>query len=177
MGLDYGWGPTAIMETVLEHVHVYTGLPYGASIVATAIIVRAVCLRFYITSSDMSARLAAAKHIMAPIETRMNQAKAAQDQMGMRIAFMERRAILKKIGVKTSRMLLPMALQFPLGFGMFRLLRGMTALPVPGLDTGGFLWFTDLTLPDPFYVLPLTTAFCFYLTFRVSSNETSDPWM
>ena len=30
----------------------------------------------------------------------------------------------------------------------------MADLPVPGFKDGGFLWFTDLSLADPYYVLP-----------------------
>ena len=35
-------------------------------------------------------------------------------------------------------------------------------MPVPGFVTGGLWWFTDLTVPDPYFILPtisgLTTA-------------------
>ena len=41
----------------------------------------------------------------------------------------------------------------------FLAIRGMAKLPVDSLSTGGALWFTDLTMADPFYVLPvLATA-------------------
>lgn len=28
----------------------------------------------------------------------------------------------------------------------------------PGLSTGGTMWFTDLTIADPYYILPLISA-------------------
>ncbi|TPP59261.1 Mitochondrial inner membrane protein OXA1L [Fasciola gigantica] len=31
----------------------------------------------------------------------------------------------------------------------------MTSLPVPSMRTGGLAWFSDLTIPDPYYLLPL----------------------
>ena len=52
-------------------------------------------------------------------------------------------------------------------FGMFRLLRGMAALPVPGLEDGGILWFQDLTMPDPFYILPVASAAVMYYIMKV----------
>ena len=33
-------------------------------------------------------------------------------------------------------------------------IRAMCKLPVESMETGGVLWFTDLTSLDPFYVLP-----------------------
>lgn len=34
----------------------------------------------------------------------------------------------------------------------------MAYLPVPSLQTGGMLWFTDLTAADPFYILPIAVT-------------------
>lgn len=65
------------------------------------------------------------------------------------------------------RLFVPM-LQVPIGFATFRLMRGMADLPVPGLDDGGFLWLTDLTQSDPYFILPIVTGIAFHLTFKVS---------
>lgn len=41
----------------------------------------------------------------------------------------------------------------------FLAIRGMAKLPVESMSTGGALWFTDLTVVDPFFILPvLATA-------------------
>lgn len=34
----------------------------------------------------------------------------------------------------------------------------MAYLPVPSFQTGGLLWFPDLTAADPFYLLPLAVT-------------------
>ena len=41
---------------------------------------------------------------------------------------------------------------------MFLALRGMTDVPVQSFKTGGALWFNDLTISDPFFLLPLLTT-------------------
>ena len=66
-----------------------------------------------------------------------------------------------------SRMFIPIMIQAPLGFATFRLTKGMSDLPVPDLQNGGFLWVTDLTIPDPNYVLPVFLAGTIYLTLKV----------
>jgi YidC/Oxa1 family membrane protein insertase len=43
----------------------------------------------------------------------------------------------------------------------------MAYLPVESLRTGGILWFTDLTVPDPFYALPLMTMASLLATLEV----------
>uniref|UniRef100_A0A1B6MIE8 Mitochondrial inner membrane protein OXA1L n=1 Tax=Graphocephala atropunctata TaxID=36148 RepID=A0A1B6MIE8_9HEMI len=42
------------------------------------------------------------------------------------------------------------------------------------IKTGGLWWFTDLTVPDQFYILPLITSATLYLTIKVGA-ETGQP--
>ena len=166
LGLDYGWGPTALVEFLLEHVHVWTGTPWWASIVLTAVLVRLTMFKGYIGAADTSARLAVITPHLKPIQAKISVAKAARDQQAMMAASAELQTIYRSANVQLWRLGVPM-LQIPLGFGTFRLMRGMAALPVPGLDEQGILWLQDLTLSDPFFILPLATAGAFYYTFKV----------
>ncbi len=168
MGLDYGWGPTAFVQTLLEHVHVYSGTPWWGSIILTALFVRLVLLRAYINAADVSARMATINPDIAPIKARLKIAQAAKDTDEMRRITVELRGVFKSANVQTWRVFVPM-LQVPLGFGTFRLLRGMAALPVPGLDNGGLLWLKDLTVSDPYFILPIVTGLAFHVTFLVGS--------
>lgn len=79
----------------------------------------------------------------------------------------EMRHLIKSFGLSFPKMLTPAVLQAALGFGTFRLLRNMCHLSIPGLDEGGVLWFTDLTIPDPLYILPLASAAILHVMFRV----------
>jgi len=47
-------------------------------------------------------------------------------------------------------------------------LRQMCNLPVESLKTGGTAWFTDLTVADPYYALPLMTSAFLYGVIEVS---------
>lgn len=166
LGLDYGWGPTAFIETLLEHVHVYTGSPWWASILLTAFVIRLTLIKGYIGASDASARLAVLTPIIEPIQRRMKAAKESKDQAALIAVQTEIWGTYRAAGIKIWKMAVPM-IQIPLGYGTFRLMRGMAALPVPGLEDGGFLWIKDLTLADPFYLLPILTSGAFYYTFKV----------
>ena len=168
LGLDYGWGPTAFIETLLEHVHIYTGTPWWATIVITALLVRLSLLKAYIGAADTAGRLAVLTPHLEPVKARIAAARAVQDQQALMIATEELRGMFKKANVKMLKLAVPL-IQVPLGYGTFRLMRGMAALPVPGLDEGGFLWLKDLTVADPYSILPIVTGFAFYYTFRVST--------
>ena len=66
-------------------------------------------------------------------------------------------------------------LQIPIFFAMFRTLQKCSQFPVPGWETGGTAWFTDLTAIDPYFILPavsgLTTAVTIWVYSRCSAID------
>ena len=166
MGLDYGWGPTAFIQNLLEHVHIYLGTPWWASIGISMLLIRVALLKFYIEAADCNARRQAIRHLEQPIDARVKAARLERNIRAQQEATLERLDLYKSAGIKVWKTFVPF-LQLPLGFGMFRLMRGMATLPVPGFDTGGLLWMSDLTIPDPYFVLPLFTTWAYYYTFKV----------
>ena len=165
LGLDYGWGPSSMIQWVLEHIHVYTGLPWWASIMTAAIGIRLALLRPAMRASDMSIRIREVKPLADPI----NEAMRAHAKAGDQVAAMAKRAELKQLyqryGVKTSAMFWPL-LQIPLGFGGFRVTRGMAELPVPALEHEHFLWIPDLTLRDPYLALGVVSGVMVYFSIK-----------
>ena len=155
IGLDYGWGPTSVMQWVLEHVHVWTGLGWGSSLVATAFLLRAVMTYPHIRGLQFSA-------LMQEMKSDPRSKEATElTKKGMMTGDMEARQramylqknLKQEYGVKMTNMLWTFC-QIPFTFGLFRILNGMVHVPVPSMQTGGFLWFTDLTLRDPYFILP-----------------------
>ncbi len=166
LGLDYGWGPTATMEWFVEHIHVYTGGPWWVSIALTALALRAVLFKAYVGASDTAAKTAAMKPATAPVMARLRECQLNRDTTGMMQVKQELSEIYKRANIQTWRQFLPFLQIFP-SFGMFRLMRGMAAVPVPGLETGGLWWAKDLTMSDPFYLMPAVTSYVMYRVFKV----------
>jgi YidC/Oxa1 family membrane protein insertase len=75
-------------------------------------------------------------------------------------------SINKRAGISLSKSFVPMVQVFA-GYGTFVLLRAMSRLPVPGLETGGILWFHNLAVPDPLLILPIATAGVLHWVLRV----------
>ncbi|KAL4949102.1 60Kd inner membrane protein-domain-containing protein [Aspergillus filifer] len=166
MGLDYGWGPTAFMEWMVEHVHIYSGLPWVASIVAAGFIVRALMLPLFIKSADQGARAANSAHVLQPVRLRMFAATRVQNQMELAQAKAELAKMNDELGIRQRWVFAPMFVQFPIGYGVFRLVRGMCSLPVPALSQEQFAWITDFTASDPYFILPLAAAAVMHFTLR-----------
>jgi YidC/Oxa1 family membrane protein insertase len=164
LGLDYGWGPTACIEWLLEHVHIFAGTPWWVSISLTAIIIRAILFKPYIDAADNAARMQAVQPITQPLTKQMTAVRG--DTTAVLQIRSEIQAIHRRAGIKMWKSLVPMT-QMVAGYGTFVLLRAMGKLPVPGLETGGALWFHNLTIPDPFFIMPAATAFVLHLVLKV----------
>lgn len=169
LGLEWAWySPSLPIQWVLEHVYIYTGLPWWASIMITAVGIRIAILPVALKQSDMMARMTAFTPVLKPLNEKMTAARMSGDSFEMAKVQQEVRAAQKSVGIKTRWMWLPILVQIPLGIGAFRLMRYGAQLPVPSWEFGGFGWITDLTVPDPYYILPIGMALTMHIVARVS---------
>ncbi|OJD33033.1 mitochondrial export translocase oxa1 [Diplodia corticola] len=155
VGLDYGWGPTSCIEWLLEHVHIWMDLPWWSSIIVTAVIVRTSLFPLFARTSDVTARQQALKVVTDPLNAKMNEARIAGNTDQMMMARAELMGVYKQAGINPWKAFYAPVAQGVTGYCTWKLLRAMAALPVPGLESGGFLWLSDLTVSDPLYILPL----------------------
>ena len=63
-------------------------------------------------------------------------------------------------------MIIPVV-QIPIFISFFIGLRRMANLPIESMKTGGLLWFPDLTLSDPYFLLPILSSALMLLTIEV----------
>ncbi|KAI1340740.1 60Kd inner membrane protein-domain-containing protein [Xylariaceae sp. FL0016] len=156
LGLDFGWGPTACAEWLLEHIYVYTGMPWWAALATVAVAFRVVMFHPTLVGSKHQFLLQSLtknpEFVQAKAE--YSEAVARKDQMGMLMGQQKMKSIMASTGASFWRPMIGF-LTVPFSFGMFRLFRAMAAIPVPSLETGGLAWFTDLTVHDPLYILPM----------------------
>lgn len=62
----------------------------------------------------------------------------------------------------------------PLFVSFFMALREMANTPVDSMRMGGMFWFSDLTLPDQYFALPIITSITMWLTIEVSRSRQKD---
>ncbi|EPS38947.1 hypothetical protein H072_7264 [Dactylellina haptotyla CBS 200.50] len=170
LGLDNGWGPTSAMQTVLEAIHVTTGLPWWATVIASTVALRSAFLPIFIRVSDNTARTRELQPLLLPYINRQRAALAAGDLQSQQQIRNELRDIYQRAGVNPL-WAFGTFLQIPFQFGSFMILRQMAYLPVPGLETAGAFWFTDLTSADPFFVLPVLSSGFLFLSLSMGAVD------
>lgn len=155
-----------MLESSLELIHIYGGLPWWGSVVAAGLLVRLVLLKYTLGASDTSAKLRQIKPLIDPVNKRMLQALRDGNHLQAAQSKQEIEVIKSSHNVKAWKAFIPM-IQVPIGFAFFRVLRGMASLPVPGIESESFLWMTDLTVADPFYIIPVATTLLMHYTLKV----------
>ncbi|KAI9664207.1 MAG: Mitochondrial inner membrane protein oxa1 [Alyxoria varia] len=167
--LDFGWGPTSMMQYVFEHVHVYLGAEYWVSIMLTAAIVRLVIFPLQASAADNTAKMASLTPVTKPIQDRIKWAKEKKDQVEIKRCYTQLRTVWNQADVRVYRGFLPL-LQLPLGFGLWRLFRNMGDVGVAGLESGGPLFhipvlgdlgLENLLEPGPMYIAFLVAGMNF----------------
>jgi YidC/Oxa1 family membrane protein insertase len=170
LGIDFGWGVSSTMQYFIEHIHIWTGMPWWAAIVAVGILTRVAMLKPILGASENSARMANAKSKIDPLRQKMIEYSSAGNQVEAQTVKAQLQDIHAAHGISTWKSLLPM-IQIPLGFGCFRVVRAMTSLPVPGLTSESVAWINDLTIADTTYILPMMAAATLCLSLRVSGSR------
>jgi len=170
LGLDYGWGVTAMLEHALEHIYLATGWGWAGSIIASCVGVRALMFFLQVSNSDKMAVMASLQPVTRPIQDKLDEAIARGDKNQVNILRLKQQEILKPYlgGMASAGGF--MVAQAWLGFSAFRLLRALGELPVPGMAQDGYLWFTDLTVGDPYYVLPAATSALMYMVLKLGGE-------
>lgn len=88
---------------------------------------------------------------------------------------------MSKHGISPVATLFPILGNASIFTSMFFALNGMANLPVESLKVGGLAWFTDLTVSDPYFLLPIFTTSSLLLNLKVggdgASLDTLPPFM
>ncbi|KAJ1567357.1 Mitochondrial inner membrane protein oxa1l, partial [Cladochytrium tenue] len=147
------WTPVGAVEAVLEAVYVWTGLPWWGTIAAATLLARLLLFPITVKTQATAAKMRNLRGVLGPRQERLAEAQRSGDQAAARRAALELTAAYKAAGVSPLAGLWGLA-QAPVFMSFFLGLRAMAELPVPGFETGGVLWFKDLTVADPTYMLP-----------------------
>lgn len=170
LGVDYGWGPTSVLQWLLESYHITSGLPWWAAIAATALTIRLFTFPLYVRASDSTARMNAMSEVTQPIYNRMQDAQKRGDVQTQQLELRRYMAARREAGISFTAQLTPVVIQGIVGFCGFKLMRKLADLPAPGFTEGGFLWLTDLTIPDGYLIMPAVMALSIHLLVRMGGE-------
>lgn len=92
------------------------------------------------------------------LQVKMNEARVDGDAYSEAISRTKLQLLYQEHNITTMQRLGPILIQVPLYMSMFFLLRKLSMHPLESMVSGGAFWFTNLTVPDPFYILPILTC-------------------
>jgi YidC/Oxa1 family membrane protein insertase len=170
VGLVDGWWPSDIIQQVLEYVHVFSGLPWWATIAISTIGFRILLFPLFMKSSDTMARSQNIMPETKKLRKEMTNAMSTGDKATQQRKQMELSLLNKKHGVKYSRMFLSPVTQMVYSVGSFFGIREMSNLPIQGLENQGTLWFENLANPDPYIGLQLISATLYSIAFKFGGD-------
>ncbi|XP_064619435.1 cytochrome c oxidase assembly protein COX18, mitochondrial-like [Lineus longissimus] len=169
--------PIAFLQDLLEQVHSVTGLPWWASIVWSTFLLRTVVtLPAAIYSQKVIVRVELLQPEIIKLTKRLKGEVAMatkQFKWKQNFARFKYNSTMKKLiselyirdNCHPFKASLVLWLQIPMWIGMSFALRNMTgyvpfrgvdaAVLCPDLATEGLLWFSNLTLPDTTFILPV----------------------
>lgn len=163
-----GW-----LQNALEFLHVGVGLPWWGAIVTATVVARTMLLPLVINSMQNAARLSNIKPEMDALTTKMNAAVKAGDGATAAVYSGELQQLFLRHNCSPLRGFMIPLVQAPIFISFFFGIRKMAELPVVSMKTGGLFWFTDLTVPDPYYILPVLTAATFLTTIELGTDGVS----
>jgi YidC/Oxa1 family membrane protein insertase len=155
-GVDFGWGTTSMIQWVVENLHIYSGMTWSLSIVVTCLVARVLIFPSAIKGQAAAAKLKAIQPVLGPLRTQYNEATKSGDKVQIQVLGSQIRGVMRDSDVSMLDAFKPVLFQLPLTFGLFKLGRAMSALPVPALENESFLWLYNVALVDP-WLLP---GFC-----------------
>jgi YidC/Oxa1 family membrane protein insertase len=98
------------------------------------------------------------------------RSSGSTDKLAMQQVMVKQQDLLKEVGVNPFDAVFASVAQIVVQFGFFIGLRRMCTLPVEQLKEGGIGYLLDLTVPDPFYILPIVTTALINVQLGVSST-------
>lgn len=166
-----GYSPVGLIQSAMELIHSTTGLPWWGSIVLSTL-----CLRLlFIPVSIFLQKNAIKMHNVNPEIEKMKEKQQVYMLAGnLEMANHERskmNAVFKKHGIRPVLSVMPALFQGVFMVSFFMALRGMANAPVTSMMAGGMLWFPDLTVPDPSFILPIISSAGFLVSLEVRSRS------
>jgi YidC/Oxa1 family membrane protein insertase len=167
---DFGLGDTwyvGNVQKIFVAFHDMTGLPWWLSISATVLTLRIVLFPIVGHFMAHNARMAIVQPALKPLMERLKVANARKDMIEMRNLQTEAMTMYRDNNVNPAKMLGLPLIQAPVFIAVFLALKRMAEAGWPGFIDGGALWFENLTMADPYYILPVASTAATLLVLKV----------
>jgi YidC/Oxa1 family membrane protein insertase len=172
------WWPSDQALLLLNWVNDMAGLPcYAYTIAGTTLALRLVLFPLFIKAQRNSSRMAHCQPELKKLMEQMEKEGKRVDQAAQLRYTQQVKALFKKYDCSFGGSLIAPLVSAPIFMSFFFGLRNAAEIFPDLLATGGMLWFPDLTIPDPYVIMPVLSAGTFLLMTEVGKDQmmASDP--
>lgn len=170
LGLGSYATPPGLLQGLIEFCSATTALPWACGIAMTTVILRTALLPVVIKSMRNNVRLSNIQPDIMLLNDRLKACTNSGDKIGAAAVTDKMRKLFEDNNCHPLASFVPVLIQFPVFLSFFFAIRSMTSLPVESLKHGGYLWFTDLTVTDDTYALPLIASCTMALTLELGAE-------
>lgn len=163
--------PVSLFMQSLEYIHLFSGLHWVSTIAAFTIGIRlllyplaVVQAKTSITSNNLKPDIDKLKNAAIQARSRGNSEEYIESTKKLSNLF-------SKNGINPLKLVGVSIVPIPFFMSTFFAIRNLCSYPIYSMKTDGILWFTDLTIPDPYFVLPALTVASLILTLEVFSLD------
>ncbi|XP_077982453.1 mitochondrial inner membrane protein OXA1L-like [Glandiceps talaboti] len=172
-----GATPIGFIQSILEAIHIDFHLPWWGAIALGTVLARILIFPVYIKAQKNAIQLNNVMPTMQKMSKRMSDARKSGNEEEIAMAAHELQLFMKRNNVNPLKsFLIPLA-QAPIFISFFIGLRRMATLPVESMKTGGLYWFTDLTVADPYYILPVVASLTMLASIELGGEGVQNPQM
>ena len=166
LGLASYYSPIGLIQNAIELCYLTFGLPWWATLIVSTFVIRFALFPIAVKAQKASVDLQNLRPLIDPIKEKAAVLQQRGDAQG---ALRENQKVIQ---VFKDHNVSPFSafwgfLQIPVFISFFFGIKRMAELPVPGFSTGGIGWITDLSLADPYYILPVAASLSMLLSFEV----------
>jgi YidC/Oxa1 family membrane protein insertase len=143
---------------------IYKYIPnYGLAIIFLTLLVRLALFPLQIKSFKSMKKMQLIQPEMQKLKEKYKDNKQKQQEETM--------ALFKKAGANPMGGCLPLVLQMPVFFAFYQVLYNTVEL----VNAPFFFWITDLSIKDPYYVLPVLMGIAMFGQTKLTPSTTADP--
>jgi YidC/Oxa1 family membrane protein insertase len=152
---------TGLVGEALEFFYNF-GAPWWLSIVILTVIVRTLLFPLTVRQVKSMRAMQDLKPEMDKIRAKYKDNKQKQQEEIMKL--------YQESGVNPFGSCLPLLIQLPIFITMFYVIKDF-GYTHPDFTSGGILWFQDLSVQDPYYVLPILSAVTMLAASEITSKH------
>ncbi|KAI3862132.1 hypothetical protein MKW92_020612 [Papaver armeniacum] len=168
--------PVAALQYLIDGFH--NLLPMGAplpdhpnwwlAIVLSTLLIRTATVPLLIEQLKSTSKLTLLRPRLEEIKAQMSD--SAEEPISMAEGQQRLKALFNEYGVTPFTPLKGILIQGPIFISFYLAITNMVE-KIPSFKEGGAFWFTDLTTPDPLYILPIVTALTFLISVEFNMQD------